>query len=104
MEGRLAITSNEGAVAAAASDLGIVATSEGACRLEIEKGFLSRLLEDWNTDEVDLHAVYPTGTAARPAARAFVDYLAAEYAQKPDKCGFAAARACVFQESPRSEA
>jgi DNA-binding transcriptional LysR family regulator len=69
----------EGAIAAATAGLAIVATAGGACRSELEDGSLLRLLHDWSLGAVDLHAVFLAGRAAKQAARAFVDYLAAEY-------------------------
>ncbi|KPF74745.1 LysR family transcriptional regulator [alpha proteobacterium AAP81b] len=73
--GRLSIASNDGAVAAAVAGLGIVRTSLFGCRRELAAGSLQRLLEDWPIDDVPLHAVFPAGRAASPAARAFADYL-----------------------------
>ena len=76
VEGRVTSTANEGAVAAATAGLGITATSLWACRNELERGALERVMEDWTMDPVEVHAVFPAGRAASPAARAFIDYLA----------------------------
>jgi len=76
INGRLTISSNEGAVAAAVNGLGIVSTVWWGCRAELERGRLIRILSDWEMDLVELHAVFPAGRAAKPAARAFVDDLA----------------------------
>ena len=57
--------------------LGIVMTTLGACRRELERGELIRLLPEWDAGTVDLNAVYASGKAAKPSARAFVDYLIA---------------------------
>jgi DNA-binding transcriptional LysR family regulator len=46
-----------------------------ACRREIERGELIRLLPEWDAGTVELNAVYASGRAAKPSARAFVDYL-----------------------------
>ena len=75
--GQLAVSSNEGAVAAAVAGMGIVSTVFWGCRAELEKGALVRLLTDWETEGVELHAVYAPGRAAKQSARAFVDHLAA---------------------------
>ena len=76
VEGRLTSAANEGAVAAATAGLGITATSLWACRAELERGSLVRVMPDWAMDPVEAHALFPAGRAASPAARAFVDYLA----------------------------
>jgi DNA-binding transcriptional LysR family regulator len=76
VEGRLTTPANEGAVAGAVAGLGVTLTSTWGCRAEIERGDLVPLLEDWEMDPVEAHALFPAGRAASPAARAFVDYLA----------------------------
>jgi DNA-binding transcriptional LysR family regulator len=76
VEGRLTTPANEGAVADAVAGLGVTLTSTWGCRAEIERGDLVPLLEDWEMDPVEAHALFPAGRAASPAARAFVDYLA----------------------------
>jgi DNA-binding transcriptional LysR family regulator len=76
VEGRLTTAANEGATAGAMAGLGITITSLWACRAEIERGELVRIMEDWEMAKVELHALFPAGRAASPAARAFIDYLA----------------------------
>src|SRR5262249_60019127 len=75
VEGKLTIGASLGAIAAAVKGLGIVMTQFGACRWELERGELIRLLPEWDAGTVELNAVYASGRAAKPAARAFVDYL-----------------------------
>jgi DNA-binding transcriptional LysR family regulator len=70
---------NEGAVAAAAAGLGITSTSEWACQRELGNGSLVRLLTDWKTADIPVHAYFPMGPATRAAARALVDHLAAQF-------------------------
>jgi DNA-binding transcriptional LysR family regulator len=77
VEGKLTITASLGAIAAAVEGLGIVMTPLGACRRELERGELVRLLPEWDAGQVELSAVYASGRAAKPSARAFVDYLIA---------------------------
>lgn len=77
VDGRLSIAVNEGAMAAAVAGLGIARTSLWGCRAELADGRLRQVLADWTMDQVDLHAVFPGGRAASPAARALVDYLSA---------------------------
>jgi DNA-binding transcriptional LysR family regulator len=76
VEGRLTTAANEGATAAAVAGLGITMTSLWGCRAELARGDLARVLEDWEMEPIELHAIFPLGRAASPAARAFVDYLA----------------------------
>ncbi len=76
VEGQLTTAANEGAVAGAVAGLGITLTSLWGCRAEFERGDLTRVMEDWAMDPVELHALFPAGPAASPAARAFIDYLA----------------------------
>ncbi len=77
VEGKLTISASLGAIAAAVEGLGIVMTPLGACRRELERGELVRLLPEWDAGTVELNAVYPSGRAAKPSARAIVDYLIA---------------------------
>jgi DNA-binding transcriptional LysR family regulator len=78
VEGKLTIRASLGAIAAAIEGLGIVMTPLGACRRELEGGELVRLLPEWDAGTVELNAVYASGRAAKPSARAFVDYLIAK--------------------------
>jgi DNA-binding transcriptional LysR family regulator len=77
VEGKLTIRASLGAIAAAVEGLGIVMTPLGACRRELERGELVRLLPEWDAGTVELNGVYASGRAAKPSARAFVDYLIA---------------------------
>jgi DNA-binding transcriptional LysR family regulator len=73
----LTIWASLGAFEAAFEGFGIVMTPLGACRREIESGELVRLLPEWDAGTVELNAVYASGRAAKPSARAFVEYLIA---------------------------
>jgi DNA-binding transcriptional LysR family regulator len=55
----------------------------GAPQKELADGSLVRILSDWNMGEIELHAVLPAGKAAKPAARAFINFLVAEFAKEP---------------------
>src|ERR1700739_4215849 len=77
VDGRLIIRASLGAIAAAVEGLGIVMTPLCACRRELERGELVRLLPEWDAGRVGLNAIYRTGRAAKPSARALVDYLIA---------------------------
>lgn len=75
VEGRLTTNANEGSVAAAVAGLGIVSTGYWGSRQEIEDGRLVALLADWKREPAPLNAVYAAGRGAKPAARAFTDFL-----------------------------
>ena len=75
VEGRLTVTVNEGATAAAVAGLGIVSTGVWGCKAELASGTLIQVLGDWRIDPVEIHAVFAAGRAAKPAARAFTEHL-----------------------------
>jgi DNA-binding transcriptional LysR family regulator len=75
IDGRLTISLNEAATAAAVAGLGIVSMTLGGCRAELTSGKLVRVLPDWDMGLVVLHALFGVGRAAKPAARAFADFL-----------------------------
>jgi DNA-binding transcriptional LysR family regulator len=78
MDGRVMVTANEGAIVAAVAGLGIVATTLLACQRELASGALVRLLPDWDMGSIPIHAVFASGRAAKPAARAFAEFLMQE--------------------------
>lgn len=73
--GRFSVTLSEVGLAAAVAGIGIITMSALVADKEVKEGALVRLLPDWAMDDIDLHAIFPAGKAAKPAARAFVDYL-----------------------------
>jgi DNA-binding transcriptional LysR family regulator len=75
VEGRLRIAGNEGAIAAAVAGMGIVTTSSGSCRREMDNGSLVRVLEDWDLGSMELSAVFAGDRTTKRAARAFTDHL-----------------------------
>ncbi|WP_374309931.1 LysR substrate-binding domain-containing protein [Dongia sp.] len=83
IDARLSVSANEGAVAAAVAGLGIVSTSAWGCQAEVAGGKLRRVLPDWDMGRVDIHAVFPAGRAAKPAARAIAEHLAQALASSP---------------------
>ena len=62
-------------VGAAVAGLGVALLPVGACGRELRAGRLVRLLEDWTSVEVPLHAVYPSTRHLSPKVRAFIDFL-----------------------------
>jgi DNA-binding transcriptional LysR family regulator len=75
LDGQVLANQNEAAVAAAVAGLGIVAMTREGCRAEIESGALVELLPDWSRGDIDVHAVFPGGRAAKPSAKAFAEFL-----------------------------
>ncbi|NGZ84429.1 LysR family transcriptional regulator [Duganella aceris] len=76
VDGQLSVSVNEVSTAAALAGIGIASMTLGACLKELQKGSLVRLLADWSMGDIELHAVFPAGRAAKPAARAFADHVA----------------------------
>jgi DNA-binding transcriptional LysR family regulator len=76
LEGRLRITDLQGAYLAAVEGMGIVLTTLSAFRRELASGALVHVLPEWDLGSVDVHAVFTSGRAAKPSARAIVAYLA----------------------------
>jgi DNA-binding transcriptional LysR family regulator len=63
----LSTNDNEATVAAATAGLGITSTTEWACSRELRDGTLVKLLTDWKTREIPVHAYFPAGRATRAA-------------------------------------
>ena len=61
---RVAVSTNEGRIAAAVAGMGIVISASGSCAQQLADGALVRVLEEWDLGEVDLGEV----SAARDAA------------------------------------
>ena len=80
----LTINDTAGALAAACGGLGITSTTSWACRTECGDGALVHLLPEWNMATIPVHAYFPMGRTTRMAARAFVDFIAAEFQALPD--------------------
>jgi DNA-binding transcriptional LysR family regulator len=79
LECRLFVSGNEGLVAAAVAGLGIAMTSAIASRKELANHSLVRVLPDWQLGSVDVHAVFPSGRAAKAAARALAAHMAGAF-------------------------
>jgi DNA-binding transcriptional LysR family regulator len=76
LEGRIFVSENEGTVAAAVAGLGIATTGIIAARGALANHSLTRVLADWQMGSVDVHAVFPSGRAAKAAARSLTDHVA----------------------------
>ena len=77
VSGRLTVQGTDAAVAAGRSGLGLVIASYPSLLGEIEAGTLIRVLPDWDFGRIGIHALFPSGQAPKPAARAFVDFAIA---------------------------
>jgi DNA-binding transcriptional LysR family regulator len=75
VEGRVVVSANEAAVAAAVAGLGIASTGIIAARKELADRALVRVLPEWDMGSVEVHAVFPSGRAAKPAARALAEHM-----------------------------
>jgi DNA-binding transcriptional LysR family regulator len=75
VDGRVSVSSHEATVAVALAGLGIAMTGHWGCRSELASGALVQVLTEWDLGVVEAHAVFPAGRAAKPAARAFAEYL-----------------------------
>jgi DNA-binding transcriptional LysR family regulator len=85
--GRVTVNAIEAATAAAVAGLGITSMGHLACRAELESGALVRLLSDWTMGHAEVRAILTAGRAAKPAARAFVEFLTAELRDTSDGRG-----------------
>jgi DNA-binding transcriptional LysR family regulator len=65
----------EAAVAGAVAGIGIVACSLWGCRAELKSKALVQILKDWDMGAAAVHAVYPSGSGVKTAARSFVDFF-----------------------------
>lgn len=74
-EGVLTITGSEVGVNAGLAGLGIVVASHPSLKDHMSRGELVRLLPGWDMGEIECHALFPSGQAAKPAARVFVEFL-----------------------------
>lgn len=82
ISGNLAISGAEVAVNAGTAGLGIVVASLPSVEKELAMGTLVRLLADWDIGEISAHALFPSGQAPKPAARAFIEFVVAKLGGK----------------------
>ncbi len=79
IEGRFILTGGEGATAAAVAGLGIISAGVLGMLKELRSGELVRVLPDWEMGSADVHVVLPSGRAAKTSARAFANFVAADF-------------------------
>lgn len=77
-KGQVSINGAEVAVSAVRAGLGIAVASLPAFSEDFDTGALVRVLADWDLNEIEAHALFSSGHAAKPAVRAFVDHLVEE--------------------------
>ena len=66
-------------IEAACAGLGIALLPAEAVQKPVAEARLVRVLPDWLSEDVTIHLIFPTARGLRPAARAFIDYVAATY-------------------------
>ncbi len=76
VKGTLTANNGEALREAAVSGLGVIYQPAFIIGRDIEAGRLQRLLVDWATPTIDIHAVFPEQRRLQPKLRRFVDYLA----------------------------
>lgn len=77
-KGQVSINGAEVAVSAVRAGLGIAVASLPAFSEDFDMGSLVQLLPDWSLGDIEAHALFPSGQAPKPAARAFVEHLVQE--------------------------
>jgi DNA-binding transcriptional LysR family regulator len=78
VEGRYIVDAAEAATVAAVAGLGVLSTGQRSVQTELETGQLVRLLPDWEMGSSDISVLLPAGRAAKPSARAFLNFVADE--------------------------
>lgn len=81
VDGRFILNGGEGATAAAVAGLGIISAGALGMLRELQSGLLVRVLPEWEMGSADIHAILPAGRAAKPSARAFSDFISAEFGE-----------------------
>jgi DNA-binding transcriptional LysR family regulator len=78
LDARLQVDTGEGMIACVKAGLGVGIASVWMCRAELRSGALVPILNDYELDPTEVHAVYPAGPRPTSKVRAFVDFLAKE--------------------------
>lgn len=80
-DGTVITALNEVSTASAVAGMGIACLSLTGCQREIASGELVRLLPEWDMGAIEINALFPAGRAAKPAAKAYIDYLREQVGQ-----------------------
>lgn len=81
IEGAIVAAFNEVGTASAVVGLGIHCLSEAGCYKELRDGSLIRLLPDWDMGSIEVNALFTSGRASKPSAKAFFEYLKSQIGQ-----------------------
>ena len=87
VEGRYILNGTDTATKAAVTGLGVVSSTHLSCLEEFQNGSLVRVLPEWSMGDADINVVLPAGRAAKPSARAFSDFMVAEFKGLQDLFG-----------------
>lgn len=66
-------------IEAACAGTGVALLPAETVRKPVGEARLLRVLPEWHSEDVTIHLVFPTARGLRPAARVFIDYVAATY-------------------------
>lgn len=75
LAGRFSVNSMSVVREAACAGLGIAIIPRPICRVELERGRLTPLLEQWHLPDDGIYAVYPSPRHLTPKVRAFIDFI-----------------------------
>lgn len=89
VRGPLAANNGDLLRAAALRGVGVVCLPDFIVGADVERGRLARLLTDWDSPEIPVHAVWPPQPHAAAKLRAFVDFLAERLCREPGDVGAA---------------
>ncbi|TFW18676.1 LysR family transcriptional regulator [Duganella callida] len=81
IEGAIVAAFNEVGTASSVAGLGIHCLSEAGCYKELKDGSLIRLLPDWDMGSIEVNALFTSGRASKPSAKAFFEYLKSQLGQ-----------------------
>lgn len=84
VEARINVNGNEGVVAAAVAGLGIASSGLLGFHDDLARGRLVKVLPGWDAGAADVHVILPAGRAAKPSARAFADFMKAQFSDLMD--------------------
>ena len=96
VSGRVHVDASGALPEAVLGGFGIALTPTWQWRDELERGSLVRLLERFEPPPMPIHAVYASRRLVTPRVRAFVDFLAGEFAADPVLAGRGVASAAML--------
>jgi DNA-binding transcriptional LysR family regulator len=84
---RLTVTTAEAAIDAVTSGIGITRVFSYQAVDALMRGDVTRILAEYEGDEIPVHLLYPGGAHRPPKLRAFVDYAAPRLRARLDDIG-----------------